>query len=80
MASDWFSSRKEKKELERSLEAVKIELQENLEVIKNYAEFYEESELLSLYLNSTNKKDLNLDSLQRLNAKQNYDISTRIIT
>ena len=48
--SDWISNRNENKDLERYLHAVKIELENNLEILVGEIKFYQKEKNFSLYL------------------------------
>lgn len=72
-ASDWISDRNEKKDLGRYLDAVKLELEENLEIVKEKKEFYHRSAQFGEYLRSQKKpKDADSDSLKKYNDVSSY--------
>lgn len=66
MASDWISSRNEKKDIQRHLDMVKMELENNLPIVQGLSIFYEQTKNLSNYLISIGKQEnLQADSLKK---------------
>lgn len=65
IASDWISGKNEKKDLQRYLNAVKLELQENLVTIQDEANRYGQAVQFSRYLNSGKRENLQADSLAK---------------
>jgi hypothetical protein len=62
IASDRISNSNEKKDLHRYLSAVKIELEENLEIVKEKREFYQKSAQFGYYLRSRKIDEAETDS------------------
>lgn len=66
MVSDWISSRSEKKDIQRHLDMVKMELEDNLPTVQKLSEFYEQTKGFSNYLITTGKQEnLQADSLRK---------------
>ncbi len=64
--SNWISSRNQQKDLQRYLEMVKMELQDNLVITQQQFEFYDQTGKLAKYLYFTGKQDnLQADSLDK---------------
>jgi hypothetical protein len=67
IASDRISNSNEKKDLRRYLSAVKIELEENLEIVKEKREFYQKSAQFGNYLRARKIDEIDVDSLRKYN-------------
>lgn len=63
IASNWISSNKEQSDLREDLEAIKTELQDNLNMIRQRTDFYERTARASRYLSSDKLENLNGDSI-----------------
>ncbi len=64
--SDWIGSRNERKDLERYLGMVKIELEGNLEIVNDQFDFYDRTGKFAKYLLSVGKQEnLQADSLAK---------------
>ncbi len=68
--SNWISSRNEEKDLQRYLDAIKLELENNLETMQQDIDFYTEESNFSRYLSSIriNGDALQADSVVKYNA------------
>ena len=80
LGSDWISNRKSKNDLERYLSAVKTEMQDNLEIIREKAEFYRYTGDFAHYLMSDQPENLSADSLEYLGNRGDYGVFTHIFT
>jgi predicted small secreted protein len=66
MVSGWISSRNEKKDIQRYLEMVKMELEDNLPIVQGLSIFYEQAQNFSNYLLTIGKQEnLQADSLKK---------------
>lgn len=63
-ANSFINTLNEKKDMRRYVEAVRLELEENLELVKSRRAFYDETTKFGKYLNSVKYSELNADSLQ----------------
>ncbi|MDR2627514.1 MAG: hypothetical protein LBC40_05730 [Dysgonamonadaceae bacterium] len=63
-ASYWITSRSEKRDMDLYLEAIKLELEANIQRIDAEAAYLEEWENYALYLQSRDKKSLHPDSIR----------------
>lgn len=80
IGSDWISKQKSKNDLERYLKAVKIELQNNCEIIREKAEFYRYTGETAHYLMSDLPQNLSKDSLEYLMNQGNFGVFSHIFT
>ena len=80
LGSDWISSRKARNDLDRYLRAVKTELEDNLEIIEEKAEFYGYTGELAHYLMSDRPENLSRDTLLYVAEKGDYGVFTHIFT
>ena len=72
IGSNWINSRQERLKLERHLEAVKTELQDNLAEIKKKEEYYRKLARLTHYLASDLPENLNQEVIDSLNLYGDY--------
>jgi hypothetical protein len=61
--SIWISSKNEKRDMALYLNAIKIELEENIKSIEEQMEFFEKQAGYANYLKKNDKKSLNLDTI-----------------
>lgn len=80
IGSDWISNQKSKNDLKRYLEAVKIELHDNLEIIREKAEFYRYTGEFAHYLTSDLPENLSTDSLEYLMEQGDFGVFSHIFT
>lgn len=71
-ASSLISNASEKRNLNQYLSAVKMELESNLEMVKEKGRFYEKSARFGKYLSSRKPDDLNTDSLNKYSEIPGY--------
>jgi hypothetical protein len=64
LGQDWLTGRNEKKDIELYLNAVKLELQDNLELVNKTKYYYERSLQYSTYLSSNTMRNLHPDTLR----------------
>jgi hypothetical protein len=62
-ASYWITNRNEKRDMALYLDAIKLELEENIKAINQYAESLQGSVRYAEYLQSNDKKSLNADTI-----------------
>ena len=74
IGSNWINSCQKENELKRHLEAVRIELKEDLGVIKEKGLFYQRQGRLAKYLMSDAPENLNRDRIDSLNIHESYSI------
>lgn len=67
IGSNWISNRQEEAKLREHLDAVKIELEDNLEEIRNRQLYYERLARLIHYLESDEPQNLSQDKIDSLN-------------
>ena len=72
IVSDCIGKRNQQKDMKRHLNAVKLELEENLKIVQEKADFYELAANFSNYLLSTDYESLNPDSLEKFNETIRY--------
>lgn len=65
LVSDLISDRNEKKEIERYLDAINLELEENLEIAEEHGKIYDKTAQFSHYLMATKPEKLSIDSLDK---------------
>lgn len=65
IVSDLISDRNEKKEIKRYLDAINLELEENLEIAEEHGEFFDRTADFSHYLMATKPEKLSTDSLDK---------------
>ncbi|MPM95434.1 hypothetical protein SDC9_142588 [bioreactor metagenome] len=66
MVSDWISSRNEKKDIQRHLDMVKMELEDNLPMVQEQSIFYKQTRSLANYLITIGRQEnLQADSLKK---------------
>ncbi len=70
--SNWIGNRNEKKDVQRYLEAVKVELEDNLVIVKRQFEFYDQTGKLARYLLSDEPEKLRADSLAKYEKIRGY--------
>ncbi len=63
--SSWVGNRNEQKNLQRYLGLVKMELEENLSIVQDQFEFYNQADKLATYLQSDKPERLQLDSIAK---------------
>ena len=63
--SDLISNRNERKDTQRYLDAVKLELEDNLATLGDEIANYKHTLAFSNYLNGTRREDLNTDSINK---------------
>ena len=81
IGSDWISTRKAKNDLDRYLNAVKIELEDNLEIFREKADYYERLGEFAHYLASDLPQNLSRDTIALLHdATGNFPLMTHIFT
>lgn len=71
-ASAWISNRNERKDMNRYLSAVRMELEANLETVKEKGEFYEWSAKFGQYLRSHKPEEWHSDSLSKYSNVPSY--------
>ncbi len=65
--SDWIGSRNERKDLERYLDAVKMELEGNLKIVEKEIAYFHQGKELARYLASHKSGEVRLDSIEKYN-------------
>ena len=63
--SYWITNRKEERDMELYLKAIKLELEENIELLDTEAAYLEDWKNYAIYLASHDKKSLHPDSIRR---------------
>jgi len=63
--NNWMNNKNERKDMQQYLNALKIELQENLDQVENRAIYHKEAMQLCKYLHSQKPETCQLDSLER---------------
>ncbi len=70
--NDWISNKNEKKELQRYLEAVKLELEDNMKIVHDQFVFYDRTGKFAKYLMSDKLENLQADSLVKYDHVRGY--------
>lgn len=70
--NDWVSARNEKKDVQRYLEAIQLELEDNLAIVQEQYKFYDRTGKFAQYLLSNKLEKLSVDSLSKYSSVKGY--------
>ena len=80
VGSNWIANRQEQQKLKQHLQAVKIELTDNLEVIRQAEDYYKKLALLTQYLESDAPENLDQERIDELNNFKEFVVLGNFFT